>query len=262
MQTAAMFASSTGLPRLTSMYTLPTLAPRGDPGSRWRLSESLRDWLQASGYRRDPSGSGGWVKEAPPDATPASPLQAAAEATRIFMLMRVADLLDAEAARLERDMREARAPVKTWMVLREGGGDLAAAGDRADWREDRALMTIYAYTELHALYLFLLDFTQPPSPDQPPSAVVPDDYHVPIADVLEVLAWDEHAGRWDLADATERLAAMDLGLYRLLPFHDICLNDEELRLARAGQAGQREAPAVTRIIIGGGSPQGCGSSPA
>jgi hypothetical protein len=225
------------------MYRLPSIAPAGPPGSRWRLSDSLRDWLAAHGYRQDAAG----VWECAPAASgmgTAELMMRAAESERVAMMMRAADLLDAEASRLERDMREARAEVKPWVVVREGGGDLQAAGNRADWSRERVLMTIFAYTELHALYLFALDFTQAQSPDHPSHAALPDNYTVPIADVLDALAWDEDAGCWDVAGAAGRLRTLDLGLYRVLPSQDVCLNDEELRFQppqfareRPGQGG-------------------------
>lgn len=133
--------------------------------------------------------------------------------------------------------------MRLWAVMREGGG-LAEAGevegDPEYWAQDRILFTIYAYTELHALYLFVLDFTQAPDALEPNDVIFPQDYQVPVTQLLETLAWDEDHGRWDIMGASRRLADIDLDRYRLVPSQLLDLNDEHYLLSkkRAG-AGTR-----------------------
>jgi hypothetical protein len=214
-----------------SMYIVPS-PPPGQPGTRWRLADNLRDWLHDHGYEHD-AAHGVWVRW----EDVAQRCDVGEDHTWVFMMLRTADLLDAEAARLERDMRTTGAPLKLWAVLREGGPvvlreqgalDATALEEREFWSEDRVLFTIYAYTELHALYLLAVDFTQRPAPEQrPATAPLPPDYEVPITELLEYLAYDEGEDRWDIADATHRLAHMPLDRYRLVPSTVMTLNEEE-----------------------------------
>lgn len=238
-------------PSLIGMYVPPSTAPSGSPGDRWRLSDNLRDWMSAEGYVFD--ATYGWFSA----EACAQRCDVEGEHAWIFTMMRVADMLDAEALRLERDMCDAGAPVLKWSVLREGGGEAAALGAGArreeeveegeegeveeeeaeavggavDWNEDRVLFDIYAYTPLHALYLFLVDFTQPHCPSGRPgdARLFPADYEVPVVEVLENLAYDAERRRWDLLGAPRRMADMDLGRYRLIPANTLDLNREEYR---------------------------------
>lgn len=228
---------------LRSMYAPPSTAPPGAPGSRWRVSDNLRDWMRGQGYVFHPvDGWGG-----PPVAAQRCDVEA--EHAWAFMMLRAADLLDAEASRLERDMRADLAPLRKWSVVREGGGEEEARGGGGgeegeegeargggapvDWNEDRVLFDIYAYTPMHAIYLFLLDFTQPLSDDICGTTnAFPADYAVPVAEVLQHLAYDKARQRWDLLGVTRRLADMDLGRYRLVPGNVLDLNREEYREAR------------------------------
>jgi hypothetical protein len=238
------------------MYITPS-PPFGQPGMRWTLADILRDWLHENGYVHD-SEHGVWVCW--DEVARRSDLFR--DHAWVFLMMRTADVLDAEVVRLERDMRAAGAPLRLWAVLREGGpvsgagsrkdsererssdaegsegvgtgsGSVTASSDRWKgegefWDEDRILFTIYAYNEMHALYLFALDFTQKQSPDQnPQNAPMPADYQVPVVEVLEYLGFNEQSGRWDIAEATHRLAHIPLDRYRLLPSSVMTLNQEE-----------------------------------
>jgi hypothetical protein len=231
-----------------SMYDLS--APPGrlrSAGDRWKLADNLRDWLEEAGYEYD--AGRGWRLARPLPEEASSPFQLADATTSawVFALLRTADLLDAEVARLEHDMREIRAPVRQWAVLREGGpgqllreeGECGDDGGAAGfWDQDRVLFTIHAYTELHALYLFAVDFTQRPSSEHPRDVPLPPDYQVHIADLLEYLARDD-TGRWDILHATRRLAEIDLERYRLVPCSNCTLNDEELRYSLRGRQQPR-----------------------
>lgn len=263
-----------------SMYITPS-PPFGQPGMRWTLADNLRDWLHENGYVHDGE-HGVWVCW--DKVARRSDLYR--DHAWVFLMMRTADVLDAEVVRLERDMRATGAPLRVWAVLREGGpvsgagSGSASSGERAPrdlrtplvvplegegqatelgavddedndggwteveeatpgrdggwlgegdiWDEDRILFTIYAYNELHALYLFALDFTQKQSPDQNPrNAPMPADYQVPVVELLEYLGFNEQSGCWDIAEATHRLAHIPLDRYRLLPSSVMTLNEEE-----------------------------------
>lgn len=162
-----------------------------------------------------------------PRPRPRSPAE---DTTWVYMLLKVADLIDAEMNRLERNLRYRLDPVRVWSVMREGGAvEQAGPGPEPDWwAQDVMLMNLFAYNLPHALYILLVDFTQPPDAGQPPDTTFPLDYNVPIVDVLEWLARDEHTGAWDLVGATDRLVRMDLGRFRLVPSYFLSLNREEM----------------------------------
>jgi len=191
------------------------------PGSRWQLAGTLRDWMGQQGY--------GWCDDRGVLAPTAE------ESLRMRILLNAASILDAHFADLERRMLETGQPMRQWVVFREGDG-----GDAEPWCDDYCLMTIYAYTFAHAMYVFLLDFTQPMDEDFLRAHPFPSDYCVSIVDALETLATDAETGAWDLVDVVSRLATLDTEGYRLIPAYRLTLNEELLECSeRSLRVGER-----------------------
>jgi len=140
-----------------------------------------------------------------------------------FMLANAARIIDEEIQRHAAafELGEAGCEANVWMVVR-----MDTEGNMS-----RGLMRIPAYSELHARYLLLLDCTQPGRDTHPESrakdvgaqTTTPDDYYLPLKDVLAELCQDEETGKTDLLGIMDRFASIDLGRYALLPCDNIDL---------------------------------------
>jgi len=182
------------------------------PGDRWSLGDILCDWMQVKGYA--------WCEERGALAGSAE------ESAWLRLLSHVAAILDTHFRRLEQDMLGRGELVRSWVLVREGGpvraeipsgmSLLVVDNCLSRWYEDHALVNIFAFNELHALYVLLIDCTQPPSRSHPVSTPFPADYFLDITDVLTFLATDEDSGEWDVSGALTRLAAIDLENYKLV----------------------------------------------
>jgi hypothetical protein len=222
-----------------------------DTGDMWYLADVLSAELRRRGYAEVPEY--GWQG------------RDSEETAWLYALFKTADAMDAEFRRLESDMRRRQAPIRSWAVLREGGpaegddaaeereegevdeedevgdegqegGEASERGEQAEdkWLDDRILMQVFAYNEAHAVYLLLLDFTQPPSKIHPPAYPFPPDYSMGVVEVLDNVMRDA-SGRVCIRDVVRRMVDMDLGKYRLIPCYRLDLNKEEVE--RWGRCG-------------------------
>lgn len=156
----------------------------------------------------------GWVWKGPSRFDPAA-LRAAAL------------VIDGEMLRFEEYCRIHDKPIRRWTVL-WGGAPPQASPEYASryWCQPRGLMRISAYSELHARYKFVLDFTGPGSESQTPYEMpFPEGYHVPVSTVLERLVWQANGATLDAEGLFAALAELDMGNYTLVPCYPLRIDE-------------------------------------